>query len=477
MPPPARLIAAIDQGSTLTKGVLYDEAENPVARAEAAVEARLDGVRVEHEPAALVDGVRGVLGELARSGPIAALGLACQRSTCLVWERRSGRALTPALSWQDRRQAAELAELADRADEVARRTGLRLSPHYAASKLAWLLAQLPDGQARAQAGDYVAGTLDAFLVRQLVGADATEPGQAGRTLLYNLEQDAWDPWLCQLFGVPRAALPELRPSAGERGRIDGVPLTALLGDQQASLLGHGGWQAGTTAVHFGTGAFVLAATGDRLVRHPGLLSAVLAAAPEGRRLQLEGSINSAGSAVDWAARLSGERLEDWARTPLDPEGLPWVLPAFAGAAAPWWRPEAQAVVAGLGLATTGRDLLAATLVGLAMRVLDCLEALAEAGIETRRVRLSGKLARLEGLVGLIADAGGVTAEVAAEEETGLLGAARLAAAAAQGDPSILERPTAPRLRRAPSWTAGRRRRLRQRWRDFVRRALDLRGGS
>ncbi|HEX5759220.1 MAG TPA: FGGY family carbohydrate kinase, partial [Thermoanaerobaculia bacterium] len=237
-----------------------------MAAAAAPVARRVDGVRVEHEPEAVLASVRAMLAELRRQGAPAALGLACQRSTCLVWERATGRPLTPAISWQDRREAGRVRGMAAHAEEVARRTGLRLSPHYAAPKLAGLLEALPDGLARARGGELVAGTLDAWLVRRLAGRDATEPGQAGRTLLYDLEEDRWSPELCALWGVPAAALPALAPSAGAWGEVEGVPLRAMLGDQQAALLGHGGWAEGTAAAHFGTGAFVLATTGGAVRR-------------------------------------------------------------------------------------------------------------------------------------------------------------------------------------------------------------------
>ena len=231
---------------------------------------------------------------------------------------------------------ARVERLEEHRGEVARRTGLQLNPHYAATKLAHLLERLPEGQKRAEAGEIVAGTLDAFLVRTLTGVDATEPGHAGRSLFYNLEEGTWDPWLCDLFGLPPRALPELRSSAGEWGTFHGVPLTAVAGDQQAALCGHGGWRRGATAAHFGTGAFILASTGASPQRHPGLLTAVLASTQEQRRFQIEGSVNSAGSAVDWACRLTGSRIEEFRDRPLAVDKLPWVVPAFAGLGAPWW---------------------------------------------------------------------------------------------------------------------------------------------
>jgi glycerol kinase len=468
------LVAAIDQGSSSTKGAVFDD-EGGV-RAEAAVEvaSRADGDRVEHDAFDLAAGVESVLAELRRAGPLAALGIACQRSTCLLWDRRSGRPVTPALSWQDRRAAAAARHLAPRlAEEVARRTGLRLSPHYAALKLRELFDAEPALHARATDGKVVAGTLDAFLVHRLTGSPSTEPGAAGRTLLYDLEADRWSPELCAAFGIPEASLPPLAPSASQRGAAAGLPLLALAGDQQAALLGHGGWRPGTTAVHFGTGAFVLASTGASPRRHPGLLTAVLASSPSARRFQLEGSVSSAGSAVDWACAVTGVELETIAGAELDPERLPWVLPAFAGLAAPWWRPEARPVLAGMTPGTRREELVLGVVAGVAQRVIDNLEALTAAGVAIEVVRVSGRLARLSGLVGLLADAGQVPVERSAVEETGLRGIAGLARLTATGQESALLAPPPVGARRLPRWPQARARRLRERWREFVEHAAQV----
>jgi glycerol kinase len=467
------LLAVVDQGSSSTKGALLTPTGRRHFETSLPVERRVEGASVEHDPESLAADVEEVLGRLFAAGPVAAIGLACQRSTCLLWDKESGKALTAALSWQDRSESERVDALAHHAEEISRRTGLRLSPHYAAPKLARLLREVPEGIRRAAAGELVAGTLDAFLVRRLTGQDATEPGHAGRSLLYNLDTGDWDPALCDIFGVPATALPELRSSAGDWGHFRGVPLTAVAGDQQAALLGHGGWQTGVTAAHFGTGAFVLAATGSRPLRHASLLAAVLASTGSGRRFQLEGSVNSAGSAVDWACRLTGEDLASWRQVSLDAENLPRVLPAFAGLGAPWWQARAKAAIGGLGPQVGGRELVAGVLAGVAHRVLDCVETLAEAGVVSRTLRVSGRLTRLEGLVGLLADAGQLTVEGAAEEETGLAGMARLAVAGRSGDEGPLREPPLTARRRQPAWSAGRARRERRNWRRFVQQALEL----
>ncbi len=464
------LVAVIDQGSTSTKGAVVSPQGEVLEAIATPVERHHQGPRVTHDPEALAKGVETTLRELLHRHEVAGIGLACQRSTCLLWDRATGEPRTEALSWQDRTQDERVAALAVHGDEVRRLTGLHLSPYYAAPKLAALLEGVPNGLERAASGELVAGTLDAFLVHRLTGRPATEPGTAGRTLLYDLEADAWSERLCGIFGVPPASLPELGSSAGDWGTFEDVPLVAVAGDQQASLLGHGGWREGTIAAHFGTGAFVLASTGESPVRHEGLLTAVLASTPESRRFQIEGSVNSAGSAVDWARSLTGIDLDDWTDRPLG-EGPPWFLPAFSGLGAPWWESQANAACSGLVPSTGPDELFSAVLSGVAHRVLDCVEAIASAGVSIEALRVSGKLTRLSGLVQLLADAGGLPVEVSAEEETGTLGLARLALCRQGGEDATLGRPVHTAATIDPAWSADRALGQRSLWSAFVRGQL------
>lgn len=472
-PSQRRLIATVDQGSTSTKGAVYDHGGRKLDEISVAVERETDGEQVTHDPEKLAAGVVEILETLLARHSIDAIGLTCQRSTCLLWERATGRPLTEARSWQDRSQARAAARLSRHARDVARKTGLRLSPHYAALKLAALLRRDRGCKKAARDGSLVAGTLDAFLMQRLTGRPATEPSHAGRTLLFNLRSGRWDPALADLFGVPTNALAELRPSAGRWGSYGGVPVTASVGDQQAALLGHGGWRRGIAATHFGTGAFVLTSTGSQARRHPKLLTAALATTSRAQRYQLEGSVNSAGAAIDWAAALAGRKLQDWRPKTMDPEKLPRVFPAFAGAATPWWEPRAAAVIAGVHPECGGDEILAATVHAVAMRVLDCIETFSGAGIRTRTLRLSGKLTRLEPLVAALADAGQLEVEVSEEEETGLLGVSRLALAGLEGKASPLHLEPGSSRVVEPCWGAERARRERRRWRAFVKRALVL----
>jgi len=470
-------LAAVDLGSTFAKGGLYASGGRCLYSASLPIKASIDGASVEHDPQELLHCVETLLDRLRQAGPVDAIGLTCQRSTCLLWERSDGRALTPAISWQDSGATGYVEDLAQHAPEVASRTGLRLSPYYAAPKLHRLLSSQPDLQRRAEAGEVVAGTLDAFLMQHLTGEASTEGGHAGRTLLYNLESDTWDPTLCDLFEIPVVSLPQIRPSIGHRGDWRGIPLTAVAGDQQAALLAHGGWDEGVMAAHFGTGAFILTGTGTRLLSHPGLLSAVLANSSVDRHFQLEGAVNSAGSAMDWISARTGLGPDEWGQRPLEPERLPRVLPALAGLGTPWWRPEIRTVVEETGTHTSPRELADGVLVGVAMRVVDCFETLAATGAPAGVFRLSGKLTRSQALVDLVADLTQVRVEVSAEEEPGLLGIARLAAAGHEPESLSLSGGSPVGYCRDPEWSPDRAQSVRADWKTFVDEILRKGAGA
>jgi glycerol kinase len=459
---PTQAIAVIDQGSTATKAAVATADGELLFTTELAVERRSEAERVEHDPLDLVRSVRAVLDRCRDGRRLHGVALTCQRSTCLLWNRADGQPLTPAISWQDRRESERVEALRTQEAEISRKTGLRLSPHYAAPKLAGMLEASPELRRRAADGEVVGGTLDAFLLQRLAGQPITDPTHAGRTLLYNLQRDNWDASLCRLWNLPPAMLPELRPSRSPRGYVDGLPLLASVGDQQAALLGHGGWHEGVTAIHFGTGAFVLSGTGTIERRHPGLLTAVLASTPTDKRLQLEGTINSAGSAVDVVCAHTGQELTSWTTRSLDELSPPLMLPSLAGIGAPWWRPELNELLPrGVLDQAEPLALLAGVLNGLAHRVTDITEAMGHAGVELAVLRASGKLTRLSGLMQRIADLTRIPVEVSSEEETGLAGLARLA-----GD-ALDQPPAAAAARYESRWPPNRTATERHRWREFV----------
>jgi glycerol kinase len=311
----ASYLLAIDQGTTSTRAVVYDDTGQ--ARGSAGRELNQHYPQpgwVEHDPEEIWQSVAAVVPQALAAAEIesrqlAAIGLTNQRETSLIWERGSGKPVARALVWQDRRTTDFCRQ--HQADEawLYERTGLVLDPYFSATKIRWLLDQDPGLRARAEAGDLAAGTIDSFLIWRLTGgrAHATDRTNASRTLLLNLRTAAWDPELCRYFDVPVALLPEVRPSVADFGQTagltflpDGIPIAGAAGDQQAALFGQRGFAAGDGKCTYGTGAFFLLHTGDRptLSGHR-LLATVAASLGDKPQYALEGSIFIAGAAVQW----------------------------------------------------------------------------------------------------------------------------------------------------------------------------------
>ncbi len=341
---------AIDVGTHAARALIFGpEGDLRAASSRPLALDRAPGGRVEQDPDAMLAATRNAIAEVlaTRAETPARAGMAVQRSSVLLWNRESGEALTPVLSWQDTRAADRLEPLAKDESEIVRRTGLRLSPHYGASKLAWLR----EGQT---GGDVAGGPLAAWLAMRLCMSSAqVDHASASRTLLWNLETRTWDPWLCERFGVPMDTLPACRPIRHDYGRLEKseIPLTALDGDQNAAALADGPLPPAHALVNLGTGAFVIVPTGVAPVRVDRLLTGILDSDADGASHMVEGTVNGAGAAFTWAERR--HRLEplaprlDHLRPAAD---APMFLNAVGGLGSPWWRhdieprfiPEAQA---------------------------------------------------------------------------------------------------------------------------------------
>ncbi|MBX9627982.1 MAG: glycerol kinase, partial [Gemmataceae bacterium] len=393
MPPPVLL--AVDQGTTSSRAVVYDPATFAVlgsAQQELEQHYPRDGW-VEHEPEdiwySVARTVREALTAAGRSpAEVAAVGITNQRETVVVWDRASGRPVHRAVVWQDRRTTAFCRDRAADGPMLAAKTGLVLDPYFSATKLAWLLENVPNLRPAAERGDLAAGTVDSFLLWRLTGGKAhlTDASNASRTLLFNIHRMRWDDDLLRYFGVPRAVLPEVRPSAADFGATkgldflpDGVPVRGIAGDQQAALFGQRCFAPGEGKCTYGTGAFLLLHTGDKPVPSAHrLLTTVAATTDDAPRYALEGAVFVAGAAVQWlrdGLRLfrAAADVEELARG-ADPAGGVVFVPGFVGLGAPHWVPEARGTVFGLTRATTAADLGRAALEGVAFQVADLIEA-------------------------------------------------------------------------------------------------------
>jgi glycerol kinase len=441
-------LLVIDQGTTSTRAVVYDARLQVVGQGQAEVLPTYPHSGwVEHDPDALLRSVGPqVTHALDVSGikadRIAAIGLTNQRETTVVGERATGKAIAPALVWQDRRTAPTCERLKDRQPWVSERTGLVIDPYFSATKIAWILDNVPEARRRAEAGELAAGTVDSFLVWHLTGGRSfvTDATNASRTLLMDLKTLHWADDLCQLFGVPPRILPEIRPSSGEFGQTsglhflpDGLPILGIAGDQQASLIGQGCVEAGQAKCTYGTGAFLLAHTGGRIVPSRNGLITTLAATLEGQAPQyaVEGSVFVAGAAVQWfrdGLKAIGASYEI---NPLSLEADPAMdvvfVPALTGLGAPYWQPEARGTIFGLTRATSIADLARATLEGVACQVADLIRAMdQDLGAPLSEIRADGGMARSDPFLQFQADLLGLPIRRSPQTESTAMGAALLA---------------------------------------------------
>ncbi|HWC10248.1 MAG TPA: glycerol kinase [Acidimicrobiales bacterium] len=398
---------------------------------------------VEHDPDDIWDAVLATTTEVLEGvdEAVAAVGVTVQRETVVAWDRRDGRPRHRAIVWQDRRTASRCDELreAGHLPALRARTGLVLDPYFSATKLEWLLTE---GGVEADA-DLAVGTVDSWIVWNLTGGavHATDPSNASRTLLFDIGERRWSGELCDLFGVPGAALPEVRPSSGRVGVTAagatpfgaGVPVSGIAGDQQAALFGQACFEPGMVKATHGTGSFVLVNAGpDRPPPPEGLLTTVAWTLADGTTAYaVEGSVFATGAAIGWLRDGLG-LLEDVAEVGPLAESLPgtegvYLVPAFAGLGSPWWDPWARGAVVGLTRGTGRGHLARAAVEAIAHQTRDVVDAMVAAtGRQPTVVRVDGGASVMDLLLQLQADQLGVTVARPAVTETTALGAAWLA---------------------------------------------------
>lgn len=441
-------LLAIDQGTTSTRVVVYDSALRPVGQAQVEVPPTYPKSGwVEHDPSALVKSVGPLVTRVLADSSLgadrlAAIGLTNQRETTIVWDRTTGQSIGPALVWQDRRTADFCERHRDRREWISARTGLVLDPYFSATKIAWLLDNVAGARKRADRGELAAGTVDSLLLWHLTGGErhVTDATNASRTLLMDARSLRWADDLCDFFAVPKGLLPEILPSAGEFGRTrglsylpDGLPVTGVAGDQQASLVGQGCLEAGQAKCTYGTGAFLLAHTGTTLVPSTrGLITTLAARLGDGpAQYALEGSVFVAGAAVQWfrdGLEAVGAAPEiDLLCLDADPNSGVLFVPALTGLGAPHWNPDARGTLFGLTRATTLADLARATLEGVAFQVADLIDAInADLPQPLADLRVDGGMARSDPFLQFQADLLGLTLRRSPHAESTALGAALLA---------------------------------------------------
>jgi glycerol kinase len=501
----AKLLLAIDQGTTGTTALVMAEDGRTVGRATLEFPQHFpEPGWVEHEPDEIWTSVLGAVADALRSAgapasDIIAIGITNQRETTLLWERATGRSLHPAIVWQDRRTSDRCAELKARgvSELVTRTTGLVLDPYFSGTKVEWLLEHLPGARARAEAGELCFGTVDSYVVFRLAGGAAagaphvTDVTNAGRTLLMNLERRAWDAEMCRLLRVPVSILPRIVPSAarvavtrGVPGLPDGVPIAGIAGDQHAALFGQACFGIGDAKCTYGTGAFLLVNTGPvPVASRSGLLSTVAWQVGDEVTYALEGSVFVAGAAVQWLRdglgiiRTAAE-IEPLARSVASSGGVSFV-PALAGLGAPYWDAEARGTVTGITRGTTRAHLARATLEAIALQVDDVLAAMqADLGKPISRLRVDGGAAANDLLMQFQSDFSAISVERPTELESTARGAAMLAGVGVGLFPTPAAAAGICKLDR--TFTAGifeaERTQIRARWEEAVGRARSRKTG-
>lgn len=446
----SRCILALDQGTTSSRAIVFDDSGTPLAVEKIALpQSYPQPGWVEHDPELIWQGQqeaarRAVRTAGLRPGDIAAVGLTNQRETTILWERRTGRPVADALVWQDRRTSALCAQWRENGweEDAARRTGLRLDPYFSASKIRWLLDAIPGLRRRAERGEIAFGTVDAWLLWRMTGGrvHATDITNASRTLLFNLQTLDWDDELLLRFDIPRALLPEVHPSSGfVFGETEAdflgasLPIAGIAGDQHAAAFGQRCFGPGLAKNTYGTGCFLLMNTGPTPVpsRHGLLTTTACSLAARPPLFALEGSVFVAGAAVQWLRdelgfiRNVGE-VEALAQSVPDTGGVTFV-PAFVGLGAPYWDSDARGALLGLTRGTRPAHIARAVLEAVCFSTRDVLEAMrADSGLALSTLRVDGGMAVNDFLLQTQADMLGAPVVRPAVTETTALGAALLA---------------------------------------------------
>lgn len=447
----SRYLIALDQGTTSSRALLVDQTGCLCGMAQSSFPQYFPQPGwVEHDPKDILSSQIKVLTELMVSEGITAdqvegIGITNQRETTIIWDRATGEPLYNALVWQCRRTTSLIEQICSDtavAEEITHRTGLIPDAYYSASKIAWILNEVPGARARAEAGELAFGTVDTWLIWNLTqgSVHATDYTNASRTMLFNIHEGAWDPWLCELFGVPQAMLPEVRPSSGSFGMMHHpviageVPICGVAGDQQAALFAQCCFEPGQAKATFGTGCFLLMHTGNQAFRSTqGLITTIAASAPHTHHLEyaLEGSIFMAGALIQWLQEgmgLIGDPAESerLARSVEDTAGV-YVVPAFTGLGAPYWDAQARGAIYGLTRGATKAHVVRACLEAQAYQVQDILSAMQrDSGIAVSTLGVDGGACRNDFMLQWCANIINATIQRPVSVESTALGAAYLA---------------------------------------------------
>jgi len=490
-----KYILALDQGTTSTRSIIYNERLEVVASAQKEFAQHFPQPGwVEHDAMEIWESVLSTArGAITKAGiqpaEIAAVGITNQRETVVVWDRKTGEPVHRAIVWQDRRTGEAMNALREsgRESRVQERTGLLLDPYFSASKMRWILQEIPDGQRRAVSGELAAGTIDSWLIFRLTGGSShvTDVSNASRTMLMNIRSGDWDPELLELFNIPEALLPRIAPSSGNLGTVDpalfgaAMPVCSAIGDQQSALFGQLCTKPGLVKCTYGTGCFLLVFTGpDAVVSTNRLLTTVAWKIGEGPlQYAMEGSVFMGGAAIQWLRDglgiiKSAPEVNTLAGSVPDSDGV-CLVPAFTGLGAPYWDADARGTIFGLTRGSTSAHIARATLEGIAFQVADVVTAMQkDFGKKITTLRVDGGACASDLLMQIESDTLGCVVERPVNIESTAIGAAMLAGLGAGIWPDVdtLSKIRTVDRRFQPEITAQTRRTRTKVWKKAVKRA-------
>ncbi|WP_309398274.1 glycerol kinase GlpK [Cerasicoccus maritimus] len=443
---PKRYLLALDQGTTSSRAIVFNADGQAVASAQKEFPQYFpESGWVEHDPLEIWSSQSAVAAEaLGQAGlrgrDLAGVGITNQRETTIVWDRQTGKPIYRAIVWQDRRTADFCAKLkkSGKAKGILEKTGLVLDPYFSGTKVRWILDNVDGARAAAERGDLCFGTVDTWLIWNLTGGEvhATDPSNASRTLLFNIHTGEWDDELLKWLGMPRAMLPEVRPSSGDFGQcadFGAAAIAGVAGDQHAALFGQTCFKKGTAKNTYGTGCFLLQQTGEKPVASENNLLTTVAWQVKGRRRKyaIEGSVFVGGAVIQWlrdGLRMihTASESEPLAASVKDTGGV-MLVPAFTGLGAPHWDPAARGTIVGLTRGTTAAHICRAALESIAFQSTELLDAMnADSGIPLKELRVDGGASNNDLLMQFQADLLGAPVVRPQNTETTALGAAYLA---------------------------------------------------
>ena len=440
-------ILSIDQGTTSARAILFTLDGNIHATSQQEFPQHFPASGwVEHEPEDIWRTVQETCDDVMARGcgdndEVVAVGITNQRETTVLWDRATGEAIYPAIVWQDRRTADWCESLKKQSLEpsVNNKTGLLIDPYFSATKIRWILDNVPGARQRAERGELAFGTIDSFLLWRLTGGreHRTDATNASRTLLFNIHDQDWDPELLDLFGIPASLLPQVMDSAADfgqivgNGRLGGTSVMGMAGDQQAALFGQTCFETGMAKSTYGTGCFLMLNTGDKALTSEHRLLTTVAYRLNGKpAYALEGSIFIAGAAIQWL-RDGLQLIRDACETEPLAEGTPvdhgvYLVPAFTGLGAPYWDPNARGAIFGLTRDTGIKEIVTAGLQSVCYQTKDLQKAMEKDGIRPITLRVDGGMVANNWVLQFLADILGARVDRPALVETTALGAAYLA---------------------------------------------------